>query len=52
MAEQERKAKRQAGSEPTPQGEVTPAARAKLAEKAATIKKNIDEVIDEIDGIL
>jgi ubiquitin-like protein Pup len=52
MAEQERTAKRQAGSEPEPQGEGTPAASAKLAEKGAKIKKDIDEVIDEIDNIL
>ena len=50
MAEQERKAKQRSESEQ--QDEPAPAASTKLTEKGAKIKKNIDEVIDEIDGIL
>lgn len=52
MAEQERKGKRQTGAEPEPQGEGTLEASPKLAERGAKIKKDIDEVIDEIDNIL
>jgi ubiquitin-like protein Pup len=52
MAEQERKPKRQAGSEPEPLGDMIPAASGKVAERSAKIKKDIDDVIDEIDNIL
>ena len=50
MAEQERKAKR--SNEPEQEETPTPAAGAQLGEKGAKIKKSIDEVIDEIDGVL
>ena len=50
MAEQERKAKQRSGSE-QPE-EPAPAASTKLTDKGEKIKKSIDEVIDEIDGIL
>jgi prokaryotic ubiquitin-like protein Pup len=50
MAEQERKAKQRSGSEQ--QDEPAHAPSPKLSEKGARIKKSIDEVIDEIDGIL
>jgi ubiquitin-like protein Pup len=50
MAEQERKAKQRSESEQ--QDEPAPVASTKLTEKGAKIKKSLDEVIDEIDGIL
>jgi ubiquitin-like protein Pup len=50
MAEQERKAKQMSESEQP--DAPAPAASTKLTETGAKIKKSLDEVIDEIDGIL
>jgi ubiquitin-like protein Pup len=50
MAEQQRKAK--PSTEPEPAETTAPVASAKLTDKGAKIKRNIDEVIDEIDTVL
>ena len=52
MAEQERKAKRHAGSEQETQGQETISASARLTDKGAKIQKNLDDILDEIDTIL
>ncbi|HEV8306113.1 MAG TPA: ubiquitin-like protein Pup [Methylomirabilota bacterium] len=49
MAEQDRK--RKAASEPEKHDEA-PAANPKVAEKGAALKKGLDKVLDEIDGVL
>ncbi len=49
MAEQDRKAKR--ATPPEKQDEAT-VANPKVADKGLTLKKNIDKVLDEIDGVL
>ncbi len=49
MAEQERKSRR--STEPEKREEA-PAANPKVAEKGKALKKSMDEIIDDIDGVL
>jgi ubiquitin-like protein Pup len=51
MGDQERKTKRSPGSEQE-DAPATPVASTNVAEKGAKLKKSLDELIDEIDGVL